>query len=1133
MDTSEIGGLAGTQEQKRQHWTREMNRSLINAYYLVTEGGKNTKKYAEKLAERWEEIYPDKKFTGKHLIAQIRNIRTRKLLSPAELEAMKAAAQNSPVMRINNIRRSIHRLSFLPERDSTDDGVDGLQLTVEAEPDGTIREIREIFQEECLRWDGIQMADRHRIPKIKKNKDSKTTMSTVNTALSEILNSTKNLEDICHKVYCAAMVVNNILQTPTVTETQRTHQQRKPPWEERLEKKIKILRKEIGILHSYLKEEEVSKRVIRQVQCYSRRLKLKRKDAQYKQQLVIHMETLKQKLAILGSRLRRYHKRTKRYHQNNQFNTNQKSFFKDLGDHHRTQQESPKAADPELKEFEKYWSNIWSEGKSHNTKATWIESEKEIHANLSEMHSVVITEEDVAMTVKRMKNWTTAGIDNIHNYWWKYLPSTHGVLARLLNAALENPEKIPKFLTQGTTYMIFKKGDPTKPENYRPITCLSSAYKILTSTVGHKVRIHLKNNKLLAWEQNGCRRGGRGSKELLVVDNIITKQAKKKKKNISMAWIDYQKAFDSVPHTWLLDILKIYKVNPQVISLFRSLMSTWCTSLTLEGTSNSHKTTSITIRRGIFQGDGFSPLWFCLALNPLSGMLNRSSYGYSLDQSRKLTHLFYVDDLKLFARGRQQLEGELELVRGFSEDIGMIFGLDKCATISVRRGKLEREENMVLIDGQVLPTLGTEERYKYLGVQETYEIRQRENKEEVEKELFTRIKKVLNTQLSAKNKMTAINIWAIPAFIYTAGVLTWSRTDLERLDRKTRTTLTQYCVLHPNSAIERLYIPRRESGRGLSSLENVYLKEESRIKTFFLQSNLPVHQWVASQRYVSTPAGGDDGQEPETENIFEKWKNKWRSKPLHGRFYASLQQPEVDLPSTNTYLTQGYLYPQTEGTLMAIQDQVVPTRAYAKYIMKQNIENTKCRLCNNVEETVQHLSSGCSTIANTKYLSRHNNMGKVVHQFMCLREQLLQEFVPHHIYEPTTVREGNEIKIYWDLTVQTDPGAEHNRPDMVVWNKRRKSAIIIDFTVPLDQNLAKAYGEKIAKYEILSRQMKQTYGLEKVEIKPLVISCNGLVHRKTVEHLREMDLPSNTITWMQKAVILATVSIIRQVLFPH
>ncbi|XP_044760256.1 uncharacterized protein LOC123317689 [Coccinella septempunctata] len=470
---------------------------------------------------------------------------------------MKTAARNSPTTRTVNIRRSIHRLSLLPERNSTGDGVDGLQPAVETEPDETIREIREIFQEESLRWEGIQMADRQRIPKMRRSKHSKTTMATVNSALGEILTSSKNLEELCHKVYCAAMVTNRILQTPTVTKAQGAHPQKKPPWEERLEKKINILRKEIGVLHSFLTETKVSKKVNRKVQCYSRKLKLSRKDAQYKQQLAIHMETLKQKLATLGSRLRRYHKRTKRYRQNNQFNTNQKGFFRDLGEQHRSQQECSRVADSELKEFEKYWSNMWTEKESHNTKATWIETEKEMHANLSEMHSVVITEEDVAMTVKRMKNWTTAGIDNIHNYWWKYLPSTHGVLARLLNSALENPNKIPKFFTQGMTYMIFKKGDPTKPENYRPITCLCSAYKILTSTVGHKIRIHLKNNKILAWEQNGCRRGGRGSKELLVIDNTITKQAKRKKKNIAMAWIDYQKAFDSVPHTWLLEILKI------------------------------------------------------------------------------------------------------------------------------------------------------------------------------------------------------------------------------------------------------------------------------------------------------------------------------------------------------------------------------------------------------------------------------------------------------------------------------------------------------------------------------------------------------------------------------------------------
>ncbi|XP_045466733.1 uncharacterized protein LOC123675422 [Harmonia axyridis] len=119
------------------------------------------------------------------------------------------------------------------------------------------------------------------------------------------------------------------------------------------------------------------------------------------------------------------------------------------------------------------------------------------------------------------------------------------------------------------------------------------------------------------------------------------------------------------------------------------------------------------------------------------------------------------------------------------------------------------------------------------------------------------------------------------------------------------------------------------------------------------------------------------------------------------------------------------------------------------------------------------------------------------------------------------------------MTIITDQGAEHNRPDMVIWSKKNKTAIIIDFSVPLDQNLSKTYGEKISKYEPLARQMKSMWHLDKVEIKPLVISSNGLVHRKTTEHLREMNLPSNTILWMQKAVILGTVGIIRQAIFPH
>lgn len=211
----------------------------------------------------------------------------------------------------------------------------------------------------------------------------------------------------------------------------------------------------------------------------------------------------------------------------------------------------------------------------------------------------------------------------------------------------------------------------------------------------------------------------------------------------------------------------------------------------------------------------------------------------------------------------------------------------------------------------------------------------------------------------------------------------------------------------------------------------------------------------------------------------------------------------------------------------------MPTRNYSKYIMKLPVENTKCRLCSIAEETVQHISSACSTIAATKYLARHNNMGKVVHQLLGLQFQLLPHFTPHHLYSPQTLMENENFKLYWDMTVITDIGLEHNRPDMVVWNKMENTVVILDFAVPLDCNLKKSYGEKINKYEALSRQMRDMWKLNRVDIKPLIISTNGLVHKNTVKHLRELKLPEGTITWMQKAVILGTVNIIRQVIYPH
>jgi hypothetical protein len=75
--------------------------------------------------------------------------------------------------------------------------------------------------------------------------------------------------------------------------------------------------------------------------------------------------------------------------------------------------------------------------------------------------------------------------------------------------------------------MLPKSGPASQTKNYRPIPCLPTLYKILASVISSKLYVHFTENKILAPEQVGCRKGSRGCKELLIVDSVVSQQAKK------------------------------------------------------------------------------------------------------------------------------------------------------------------------------------------------------------------------------------------------------------------------------------------------------------------------------------------------------------------------------------------------------------------------------------------------------------------------------------------------------------------------------------------------------------------------------------------------------------------------------
>ena len=150
-----------------------------------------------------------------------------------------------------------------------------------------------------------------------------------------------------------------------------------------------------------------------------------------------------------------------------------------------------------------------------------------------------------------------------------------------------------------------------------------------------------------------------------------------------MAWIDNQKAYDRFLQNWMIDCLKMYKTSDEFIKFLKKIENS-----SVELTAGGKSLAEVKIRRGIFQGDALSPLLFVKVMMPRHLILRKYTGGYKLSQSKEIiNHLMYVDDIKQLAKNEKELETSIQVVRIYSQEIGMEFGIEKCALPIMKSGK--------------------------------------------------------------------------------------------------------------------------------------------------------------------------------------------------------------------------------------------------------------------------------------------------------------------------------------------------------------------------------------------------------------------------------------------------------------
>ena len=342
-----------------------------------------------------------------------------------------------------------------------------------------------------------------------------------------------------------------------------------------------------------------------------------------------------------------------------------------------------------------------------------------------------------------------------------------------------------------------------------------------------------------------------------------------------MAWIDYKKAYDMVPHSWILKCLEMVRGAKNMITVISNSMANWKTVLTSGGTDLGQ----VDIRRGIFQGDSLSPLLFVLIMLPLTLVLRKMRAGYRFVKNMKpVNHLLLMDDLKLYGANKDQQDSLIQVVRVFSQDIRISFGLDKCAILEMRRGRQVGSSGIDLPDNQHIKEV-EEDGYKYLGIMQLDKILNAEMKGKITSEYVRRVKKLCRSKLNGGNLISGINTWAVSVLRYSAGIVDWTVEELVSMHRRTRKILAMNGCMHTRSNVARLYLPRKEGGRGLISIEECVVKESKSLHGYLGETT----EWMLQAALNEVLDEEENLQDYKKRKQEEKIRD-WKEKALHGEF---------------------------------------------------------------------------------------------------------------------------------------------------------------------------------------------------------------------------------------------------------
>ena len=194
-------------------------------------------------------------------------------------------------------------------------------------------------------------------------------------------------------------------------------------------------------------------------------------------------------------------------------------------------------------------------------------------------------------------------------------------------------------------------------------------------------------------------------------------------------------------------------------------------------------------------------------------------------------------------------------------------------------------------------------------------------------------------------------------------------------------------------------------------------------------------------------------------------KQKWEEKQLYGHF--KWLTSDISHKKIWTWLRKGNFKKETESLQIATQNNTIRTN-HIKVRIDKTQPNSRCRLWDDRDETINHIISKCSKLAQKEYKTRHDWVGKRIYWELC-KKLKFDHSNKWYMHNPESGLEKEMHKLLWDFEIQTNHLVSARWPNLIIIKKNERTCRIVDFAIPADHRVKLKECKKWDKYLNLVR----------------------------------------------------------------